>query len=74
MSGEIQNVTCPLCGTEGFSTSGLRQHHCNGVNRQTGHGKPFAARRLTSREYVDAVNEARRAQVASTMSAEGVAR
>lgn len=64
MTDELQNVTCPLCGTPGFSASGLRRHHCDGVNRKTGTGTKEPRRFLSSGEYVDAIRRAKEAQQA----------
>ncbi len=62
MSDEIQNVTCPLCRTPGFSASGLRRHHCDTVNRKTGIGTKQPRRFLSAGEYVDAIQNAKQAQ------------
>lgn len=56
MSQEIQNVACPVCGITGFSASGLRHHRCR---------KTPERRRLTSREYVDAIAKAKAEQASS---------
>jgi hypothetical protein len=47
---------CPRCQTSGFTARGLAGHQCTGVNRQTGHGKPEAKRRLTGQEYLAAMS------------------
>lgn len=62
MTDEIQNVTCPNCGTPGFSASGLRKHHCDGVNRKTSTGTKQPRRFLSAGEYVDAIQQAKKAQ------------
>lgn len=67
MTTELQNVTCPLCGTDGFSATGLRGHNCNGVSRRTGQGAAFPRRRLTPAEYVAAVQAAKNAQTAGVL-------
>jgi hypothetical protein len=54
MAIDNQLLTCPVCKSVGFSVQGLRAHHCDGVNRQTGEGASIEKRRLTKAEVLSA--------------------